>query len=87
MTRAENILASRLLEMAAAEFHEHGCNEAPASLFEGLSAGEIGAMVKGFNQWWARTTEEESPEFELVNIRDDWWMEYLASRLAEVDER
>ncbi len=85
MTRAESILASRLLEMAAAEFHEHGCNDTPKGLFEDLDLKELAEMVTEFNKWWRerRAAEGDNLERNLVHIGDDDWMEYLAHRIGE----
>lgn len=83
MTRAEKLLASRLLEMAAAEFHEHGCNDVDAKMFEGMLPGEVAWLVEHFNIWWANLNDSEPQDFKLIEIRDDWWMDYLAHRLGE----
>jgi hypothetical protein len=83
MTRAEKLLASRLLEMAAATFHEHGCNNTPAEVFEGLSAGEVGGLVRGFNVWFNEKLPGFNAGVDLSQIGDDEWMEYLAYRIGE----
>ncbi len=83
MTRAEKILASRLLEMAAAEFHEHGCNDVQPEMFAGLGDVEKVLLVKGFNEWFSKKNPNLNWQFELFNIGDDQWMNYLAHRLEE----
>jgi hypothetical protein len=83
MTRAEKILASRLLEVAAREFHEHSCNDMQPEMFEGMLPGEVAWLVERFNEWWAKENPETDGDFELIHIRDDWWMEYLAHRIGE----
>jgi len=83
MTRAEKILASRLLEVAAREFHEHSCNDMQPEMFEGMLPGEVAWLVEHFNIWWANLNDFEPQDFKLIKIRDDWWMDYLAHRLGE----
>jgi hypothetical protein len=79
MTRPQAILAGRLLEMAAREFHEHGCNDMPAEMFEGLLKSEVTELVEGFNTWDAQHWDpKDFLPMPLANIRDDQWMEYLA---------
>jgi hypothetical protein len=79
MTRAEKLLASRLLDLASDEFHEHGCNDMPKEMFAGISEAEVKEMVAGWNKF----NEFEGDPLPLMNIGDDGWMEYLAHRLAE----
>ncbi len=84
MTRAESILASRLLDQAAAEFHEHGCTDMDPEYFEDLSAEEMNELEVGYNAWSRGETGETcgAPEDEytpLINIGEDMWMSYLAA--------
>jgi hypothetical protein len=81
MTRAEKLLASRLLEVAAAEFHEHGCNDMDPECFHGISASEIAELVDAFNHY--RVSEHGDIDvWEFHSIGDDKWMEYLAYRVT-----
>lgn len=82
MTRAEKILASRLLDEAARQFHEHGCNDMDSEYFEDLEPGEIASLVVGFNAWHRGETGETcgaDDYMKLANIGDDMWMAYLAA--------
>jgi hypothetical protein len=87
MTKAERILASRLLDVAAQEFHEHGCNDMDPEYFEGLTEEELKDLERGYNQWRRGETGETcgDPDDDygecvpLLNIGDDRWMAYLAA--------
>jgi hypothetical protein len=90
MTRAEKILVSRLLDVAADQFHEHGCNDMDPEFFEDLEPEEIEQLVKGYNDWKRGETGEtcgdpEDEELPLVNIGDDMWMAYLAAVIGRTD--
>lgn len=84
MTRAESILASRLLDAAAEKFHEHGCNDMDPEYFEDLTEEDLAELEAGYNAWnlgetgetCGDPTEERTP---LRNIGDDMWMAYLAA--------
>lgn len=84
MTQAESILASRLLDEAAREFHEHGCNDMDPEYFEGLSDTDMAELLDGFNAWYRGETGETCGDSELPyrgvgHIGDDLWMSYLAA--------
>ncbi len=84
MTNAERILASRLMDEAARQFHEHGCNDMDPEFFEDLTEEDMSELVTGFNAWNSGETGETcgDPENEWVsitNIGDDLWMAYLAA--------
>lgn len=83
MTRAESILASRLLDEAARHFHEHSCTDMDAEYFEGLSEDELTDLVTGYNLW-RRREFEEGPST-LPHIGNDQWMEYLAAVIGRHD--
>ena len=81
---AHCMLASRLLEMAAREFHEHGCNDMDPQVFEGIPVGQRSVLLAGFNAWH-RSTFDASVHFEpldLDRVGDDQWMSYMAAVLA-----
>ena len=84
MTNAEKVLASRLLDVAANEFHEHGCNDMDPEYFEDLDAEDIQELVAGFNEWHRGETGEtcgapEDKQLSIAHIGDDMWMAYLAA--------
>lgn len=84
MTRAESILASRLLDQAAHEFHRHCCNDMNAKCFEDFTPEEIRELEVGYNAWKRGETGETcgAPEDEytkLIHIGDAMWMSYLAT--------
>ena len=74
---AEMLLAARLLEVAAREFHEHGCNDMDLSLLAGIDFGDLVVMASAFNRW---NGSDREPVL-LDAIQDDQWMEFLAARL------
>lgn len=84
MTRAESILASRLLDLAAEEFGKHGCNDTDPELFEGLTEADLAELEESFNDWKRGETGEtggnpEQPYTKLRFIGDHIWMAYLAA--------
>ena len=83
--KPESILASQLLDEAASQFSNHGCNDMDPEYFEGLAPDEIEGLVKGFNDWWMGKTGETCGNEEpilLQHIGDDLWMAYLAAVLG-----
>ena len=90
MTHAESILASRLLDMAAERFNEHGCNDMDPEVFEDLSAADLAELEAGYNAWNHGETGETcgDPEMDfvkLINIGDNMWMAYLAAVVCRKD--
>lgn len=90
MTDAERILASRLLDVAAAEFHEHGCNDMDPEYFEGLTDLDIAGLLDGYNAWARGETGETcgGPEDEYLgmsHIGDDMWMAYCAAVIGRAE--
>lgn len=81
MTGAERTLASRLLDVAAAEFHEHGCNDMDSEYFDGLTDAEIAQLLDGFNAWKRGETcgDPDDQYIGMANIGDDMWMAYMAA--------
>ena len=82
MTRAESILASRLMDAAAEKFHEHGCNDMDPEYFEDLTEEDLAELEGGYNAWSQGETGETCGTDEytpLRNIGDDMWMAYLAA--------
>ncbi len=82
MTRAESILASRLLDQAAAEFQ--GFTDMDPEYFEDLTVEDMEELEVGYNAWSRGETGETcgAPEDEytpLINIGEDMWMSYLAA--------
>ncbi|HXI85323.1 MAG TPA: hypothetical protein VNL17_14675 [Verrucomicrobiae bacterium] len=79
MTKGESILASRLLDQASVEFHEHGCNDMDPEYFEDLEPEDILQLVDGYNEWRSGGCGGENWEpVTIRNIGDDEWMAYLA---------
>lgn len=84
MTRGELLLASRLMGAAADTFSNFGCNDMEQKMFEGIDKDELDRMVKDYEtQANADCDEEDYCEFELRNIGDSGWMQYLAGRLLD----
>lgn len=84
MIRAEKLLTGRLLELAAARFHEDGCTDMPAELLDGLDGPEATVMVRAFNRRHYGTDELRYQR--LANIQIDQWMEYLGELLKREAE-
>lgn len=80
MTKAEMLLAARLLEMAGESFSNHGCNDMEPNMFTGISLADRDSMAKGFEQY----NGEYVP---LAHIGDDSWMNYLADKLLQAAEK
>ena len=49
MTRSESILACRLLDEAASQFHEHGCNDMDSEYFEDSTEEDMHELEVGYN--------------------------------------
>lgn len=84
MIKSESILASRLLDVAAAEFHEHGCNDMDPEYFEGLTDSDLAELLDGYNVWHRGETGETCGDptddyIGMAHIGDDMWMAYLAA--------
>ena len=82
MTRKEKLLAVSLLNIAADEFSNHGCNDMDQALFDaiGFTEAEKAAMVVEF----ARINEHVEHPVDIHPFAEigDWqWMAYLADRL------
>ena len=77
MTRAQAIVAARLLDMAADEFHEHGCNDIDPELWEGLSVQEIADLSRSF-AIWRRAEGDPGWRDSVQAASDDGLMRYLA---------
>ena len=83
MTKAESVLAARLMDEAARQFHKHGCNDMDPEYFEGLEREEVQELVEGYNAWRREGCNgEDRDDANIANIGDDEWMAYLADRLA-----
>ena len=76
------IVASRLLEMAAREFHEHGCNDVDPEVFKGVSVRQRKILLEDFNEWYQSTFLVPMPWVEFQEVRDDQWMEFFAWKLS-----
>lgn len=80
----QRILASRLLDEAARQFHEHGCNDMDPEYFEGLEPEEIQQLVDAYNEWRRGGCQGEDWEpVTILGIGDDQWMAYFAGILGE----
>ena len=91
MTRAELILASRLLDEAASQFHEHGCNDMDPEYFEDLTEEDMEELESGYNAWKNGETGEtcgdpEGDYTQIRNIGDDMWMAYLAAVIGRKEQ-
>ncbi len=81
MSRAERILAARLLRMASETFSNHGCNDTPDELFDGISPTEQVVMAEAYNRWNDPKGVEE-PTL-VTHIGDASWMDFLAHRMEQ----
>jgi len=79
LTKAELILASRLLDSASDEFSNHGCNDMSSSMFKGISKVELDELVEAFNA--ANPDEDEDDPRPIESIGDWVWMSFLSDRL------
>jgi hypothetical protein len=75
-------LASRLLEMAAREFHEHGCTDTDPEVFRGIDMKSRDAMLEEFNELYQSTFQVPVPPLEFDRVGIDMWMDYMAWRLS-----
>lgn len=94
MNIKEKHLASKMLNLAADEFSNHGCNDLDSSLFKDWSEEEIKQFLREFYIWnthkepflrefykWKTHEEPSDEELKLSFIRDDGLMDFLAYKL------
>lgn len=77
-----NTLAARMLQAAADEFGNHGCNDVDPKWFEGVGVRSRAALLTDFNDWYMSTFHVPVLPLDFVEIRDDQWMEYMAWKLS-----
>ncbi len=80
MTRAEKLLAGRLLATASNTFSHRNCNDMSKAMFENINVGELLDLVADWNKW---NNSPADDIFELQQIGDYSWMRYLADKLKE----
>lgn len=66
-------LASKLLEMAAQEFANHGCNDVDEEVYEGWTREERRQLVRDFEQWNSQGKDYDPewlhlPDFALMSF-------------------
>lgn len=83
MKKYENVLAGRLMAMAADSFSNHGCNDLEPSLFEGVDAVQRIALEFEWNLWNCPSGEDYIP---LAHVGDYGLMAFFADRLEDDGE-
>jgi hypothetical protein len=78
VTKAEKVLASRLLDAAADKYANHSCNDVDAEMFDDLSGEDLDEMRAAFNKW-----RNGGSDLSLLEIGDYEWMRYFAARIGE----
>jgi hypothetical protein len=80
MKSYERLLSSRLLELSADAFSNHGCNDMSNETLANISITDLVQLEKDFNKWYFPKSEDYIP-FDAIG---DWmWMSYLAYRLKQ----
>jgi hypothetical protein len=80
--RYYNLLACRLLEVAAAEFFQDGCTDFYPKLLDGISLRSRSVLLEDFSEWYQSTFHVPVPSPELRDITIDEWMGYIAWKLS-----
>lgn len=81
MRQGEQLLASRLLRMAADHYGNHCCNDIDKEMFEGISADEKHLMEVDWNAFnCPRLDKDQYVPFD--HIGDYAWMAYFARQLS-----
>jgi hypothetical protein len=88
MTKKERMLTAALLEMAADEFGNHGCNDMDRKLLDkiGFTEEEKIALGRQYHEY------NGDPEEAFGTVKDfDWihdyaWMGFMAHKLLREDE-
>lgn len=80
MTNREKILAANLLELAANEFSNHGCNDVDESVFKDWTIEERREFVKGFYKY---NGDPENYDENYLHLGDSILMDYLANKLKD----
>lgn len=75
-------LASRLMEIAADEFNNHGCNDVDPKLFAGIPVKSRVVLLEDFNEWYQSTFHVPIPWVNFDEIGDHQWMQYMAWKLS-----
>ena len=81
MTKNERKLAAEMLELASAEFSNHGCND-----LELENTDENWAMIEAMEDWNGSRPEDrnERPRGNKKIFTNDWFvMSYLANLLTK----
>lgn len=79
MTKAEKILAAKLLKLAADKFSNHGCNDMDAALVAHIGQSDrerMEGMYNGFNN-------SISDPIGFDDVPDYAWMRLLSDRLMD----
>lgn len=80
MTEKELLLAAHLLELAASEFGDHGCNDLSEYAWEGWSKKERIEFIQSYHR--SKGNMEEAKEKHLY-LEDYCVMSFLAERILE----
>lgn len=85
ITKVAALLAARLLEMAASEFGNHGCNDMDMATFDGMTLEEKGWLMAQFHIWdqEANPVDWEPRQFRMIG--DTEWMHFCADMLRGVE--
>lgn len=83
MKKYEQLLAGRLMAMAADSFSNHGCNDIEDSLFEGIDVAQRDELEVEINAWNCPSGEDYIP---LAHFGDSGLMGYFAHKLEDGDE-
>lgn len=78
MKKYEQLLAGRLMQLAAERFSNHGCNDLDPTLFDGVDVIQRGILEQEWNAWNCPSGLDYIP---LAHVGDDGLMAFLAHRL------
>lgn len=76
------LLASRMLQLTADEFDNHGCNDMDMSLFEGMPFADRLELEVAYNEWNSHSAPGTEDFCKLAHIGDSAWMAFLAHTLS-----
>jgi hypothetical protein len=83
MNKAQLIFTANLLEMAANQFSNNGCNDLPVALEAWFTQPEWDALNKEYHDW--NGDPEEYKPGRILN-HDCLWMDFMAKKLRKMAE-
>jgi hypothetical protein len=83
LTAKELRLAAKLLDMAADQFSNHGCNDLPDDAFDGWDEFEKTELAKKFDKYNGGHDAEESG---IEIMGDDGLMAFFAAKIQRAED-